>query len=945
MMRAARALRFAGLLAVLLALPGLVAAQGGSFGQNKIQYRDFDWHVLKGDHVDVYYYPAAEGIARLALSYAEVSYDTLSRRFNHRVETRIPLIVYASHTDFEQTNVLPFVPPEGILGVTEFAKRRVTLPFRGSYSEFRHTLRHELVHVFQLSMMTRLSLIYPRTRAAGLPLWWTEGMAEFLSSAQESRDDMVLRDLTMRGALPTISQLNLVGSAIVYPIGGDLHRFLAQRYGEWRINLMYETAWKYDSFDEALVSVYGSPVDRLTEEWHYALRQRFFPTVGALRPLSLTAREIAGQAVKAVPLNLRSHRPEVAYMSPRSGYTNIYRKSLDGVSEEDVMVAGERSPEFESLHPFSSRLDSRDGIVLFSTKHGDRDAVVLWDVDSNRVVGRYQFDSLVGIISPTWSPAGDRIAFSALSLGGISDLYLLELRTGELTRVTDDPYEDLDPAWLPDGASLVFSSDRATGGDEGARNLYQVNLATHRVRPLTSGHWLDEAPRWDAEAGRIMFSSDRAGSFDIYSVDTLGVGRRETRVEGALFDPAPLPGDRRILASAFTDLSWSAFAVTPDSAARTEMFALADTGLSGRWAWAELGDGRARTASSRPYKREYSLDVAAGSANATPGWGATQGAQLVLSDLLGDHSVAMSVSMYGAANVSDLLSNLNADVFYLNQAQRLNWGVGAFRLSGVFLEQDFSQLYRESTAGLYGSLRYPFSRFTRFEGQTRLEYSDRDDFNNPVIRGTRRRQGVLASNFLSLVTDNALWLNTGPIDGSRWNLTAGVVSDITHGVFENWIGSADYRRYVRTSMQSAVALRAYAYASEGTRPRAVAIGGSWMLRGYPRFSQAGTRAWMTNAEWRFPITNFVALGFPFGTVRFPEVQGALFSDFGQSWERSGYDSRVLGSAGVGFRMPVIPGFVFRLDVGRRFSLASPKPDPRESYYNRRFVDFFFGFNY
>ncbi len=929
----------------LAALPRAGAAQPGSFGQNKIQYRDFDWHVLKGDHVDVYYYPAAETIGRLALAYAEASYDTLSRRFNHEVETRIPLIVYASHTDFEQTNIIPFVPPEGVLGLTEFMKRRVTLPFRGSYAEFRHTLRHELVHVFQLSLMSRLAVVHPRMRGAPLPLWWGEGMAEFLSSPQESRDDMVLRDLAMRGGLPTITQLNFVRSAIVYPIGGDLHRFLASRYGEWRINLMYETAWKYDSFDEAIHGVYGVSSARLSEEWHYALRQRYFPTVGSLRPLELSGRQIAQQAFKTIPLNLPDERREVAFMSPRSGYTNIYRKPLDGVSDADVMVAGERSPEFESLHPYSSRLDSRDGIIIFSTKHGDRDALVLWDVPKDRVVGRYQFDSLVGIISPVWSPAGDRIAFSALTLGGISDLYLLELRTGDLARVTDDRFEDLDPTWLPDGGALVFASDRSPGGDEGSHNIYHVALASGVVRPLTSGRWIDEGPRWDSESGRIVFTSDRGGSFDLYSVDTLGSGRRETRVEAALFDPSPMPGDRRILVSAFANLTMSAYAVAPDSAARTETFVLAGDSTITHWAWAELEDPRASGAPSRRYQREYSLDVAAGGGGASPGWGATQGAQVVVSDLLGDHSVSMSLSMYGAANISDLLSNMNADVFYLNQADRLNWGVGAFRLAGVFLEQDFSQLYRESTAGVYGSLRYPFSRFTRFEGQTRLEYSDRDDFNNQLIRGSRRREGVLSSNFLSLVKDNALWLNTGPIDGSRWNLTAGVVSDITHGVFENWVGSADYRKYFRTSMQSAAAFRGYGYASEGTRPRAVAIGGSWMLRGYPRFSHAGTRAWLGNAEWRFPVTNFVAMGFPFGTVRFPEVQGAFFADVGQSWERSRYDSRVLGSAGVGFRMPVIPGFVFRLDVGRRFSVNAPPSDSRADYYSRRFVDFFFGFNY
>src|SRR5256885_11543975 len=51
----------------------------------------------------------------------------------------------------------PFVPPEGLLGVTEFLKRRVALPFTGSYSDFRHTIRHELVHVFQLSLVAERS--------------------------------------------------------------------------------------------------------------------------------------------------------------------------------------------------------------------------------------------------------------------------------------------------------------------------------------------------------------------------------------------------------------------------------------------------------------------------------------------------------------------------------------------------------------------------------------------------------------------------------------------------------------------------------------------------------------------------------------------------------------------------------------------------------------------
>jgi hemolysin activation/secretion protein len=90
----------------------------------------------------------------------------------------------------------------------------------------------------------------------------------------------------------------------------------------------------------------------------------------------------------------------------------------------------------------------------------------------------------------------------------------------------------------------------------------------------------------------------------------------------------------------------------------------------------------------------------------------------------------------------------------------------------------------------------------------------------------------------------------------------------------------------------------------------------------------------------------VTLGFPFGPVRFPQVQGAFFGDLGQAWYKGSYDSRVLGSAGVGFRMALLPGFVFRVDVGRRYSLGGgPLDGSSGDPYRRRFVDMFFGYNY
>ncbi|MEK7667016.1 MAG: hypothetical protein AAB409_00010, partial [Gemmatimonadota bacterium] len=929
-------------------------AQYGAFGQNKIQYRSFRWHVLRGEHVDLYFYPEEEELARVALAYAEESYQAIEARFRHGVTRRIPLIVYASHQDFEQTNVLPFVPPEGLLGATEFLKQRVALPFNGSYAEFRHTIRHELVHVFQLSRVELTASLYPRQRRAQMPLWWQEGLAEYWSGGEDSRDEMLLRDVTVGGRLPSLEELGWIGSSIVYPIGGVLIGFLAERYGEWRLVQMYDDAWKYTDFESLTEAVFGRTFDQLTAEWHLAMRRRYFASVQQQEPLEVRATRIAALAVKpAVWTPPGDSVPQVYYLSPRTGYTNVYAAPLNG-GRSRIVVQGERSAEFESFHIFESRLDvSQRGVLAFTTRFQDRDALVLWDIAGKKIVGRFQFPDIVAILGPSWSPDGERIAFSGLTLAGYSDLYLLELRSGHLERITSDRFEDRSPSFSPDGTRLVFSSDRTALGADGSRNLFVLDLTTRAIRYLTYGPWQDDGPRWDAATGRVIFTSDRRGVFDVYAVDSSGTGRRETGVPGGAFDAVWVPSAGRYVFGGFENLAFNVYALAPasDSVVRDTVALAQATEPAGRWRWPELDDPRYARADAAQYEQRYSLDFAAGEALLTPGYASAQGAMFLLSDMLGDHLVYLSLLAFQQGNsLGDLVSNFNGTAFYLNRSQRLNWGVGAFRVRGLFYDGGFEQLFHETSLGGFVELRYPFSRFSRVQAQFQVEHSDRTDFGfvdgEPGL-GLPRRRGVLTSNYVAFVHDNSLWLPTGPIDGGRTNLTAGLVTDLDKGRFDSWVVAADARRYLRTGLQTALALRGYAYFSGGARPQRVSIGGSYALRGYPRFAYvSGNRAVLANAEWRFPLTDFLSVGFPFGEVRFPGVQGAVFADLGRAWSRMLDERGYLGAYGLGLRMSLGAPLVLRLDVGRRYGFGD-----RRSYglpvdfRGRRFVDFWFGYNY
>jgi WD40 repeat protein len=905
-----------GVLFALLAGPRVAEAQYFNFGQNKIQYRRLDWRILRGEHVDLYYYPAEADLAPAALAYAEVSYDTLAIQFGHEVATRIPLIVYASHTDFEQTNVLPFTPPEGLLGVTDFLKRRVSLPFRGNFAEFRHTIRHEMVHVFQLDLLIDNYLQAPRHGRFNFPLWWSEGLAELWSGGQDARDEMVLRDLTMTGKLPALRALTYVTGGIVYPIGGQIHRWLADRYGDWRVQMMYKEQNRYETFEAAIQGIYGRTLDQLDEEFQLAMRRRYYPSVDSLAPLSVLGREVARLAVKPTYVP-DSGDGQVAYLSPANGYVSIYRRSLDSARTRTVLTGG-RSAEFEAFHPFDSRMDaSRPGLLLFTARYGDRDALVIWDLEKSKLRGRYRFPGLVSLLSPQWMPDGRSIVLSGLSDSGVSDLYRILLPDGTIEPLTRDRYRDLDPAPSRDGRSLAFASDRTADGKDGAANLFLLDVGKGSVRQLTAGAWTDESPAWGPD-GRIYFTSDRDGVLNVFSVDTLGNGRRETSSWSGAFDGVPLPDSSGLLVGGFHDLSWNLYRYPVDSVARLEEFALGETRPAGQWGWVSPGDTAGSVLARRePYRTKMTLDFAAGDAVVVPGYGGAQGLVFVLSDLLNDNQIFASVGSFQGRRLGSIVDNINANAVYVNLARRLNWGVGAFRSKGRNFEGDRIVAYDETAYGGLGLLRYPLSRFSRVEGTFLVEHSDRFDFTLPVDEP--RRVGWIASHFLSYVHDNSLYVASGPIDGGRFSITAGLTSDFSNGRFDSYLATGDWRRYLRLGGRSTWALRGYGFFSGGDRPRRTNIGGTLAMRGYPQFGYiVGARAFMINQEIRFPLLTHLTLGTPFGDIGFPEIQGALFTDLGRAtFEHT--DRALLGSYGISFRMAVGPLAVIRMDVGRKFS--------------------------
>jgi hypothetical protein len=906
------------LVTILLLIPVPTLAQYTPFGKNKVHYARFEWQVLEGRHFRLYHYREEADLARQALDLAEEGYADLRTRFAHDVVRPIPLIVYSSHLDFQQTNVTPYFLPEGVAGLTEFARGRVLVPFDGSLHDFRVTLRHELVHVFQLSLEERTTREHFRPGIPGLPLWFTEGEAVHFSEQRDSEADMILRDMVVAGKLPPISEFwRHEGGFTLYKLGQSVLDYVAQTWGEDRLRLFHEQLWRHDRFEDVLHDVLGVTLEELSSRWEHDLKKRYFPSVETAVPCTFTSKQLTaegGADFKPLPLppGLPGFVGHFVFLSPRNGFTNIYAAAGDGEKPEQevrVLVAGERRPEFESFHAFRSRMDvSADGLLLFSAKHQGQDAINVYSIPRRRVVARYAFDGLVGLTSPAWAGDTHRFVFSGLSREGDSDLYVYDREGGGLTRLTHDRYLDIEPAWCAWADAVVWVSDRGPAGDHGARNLYLLTPGTGEIRSLTRGDWRDGSPACDSVHQEILFTSDRDGFQNVYRVDAQGSGERLTRSLDALLDPRPTPDGRAFLATVYREGRFEvrSFARADTAGQPVRPPAAADSLCP--WDWNVVAAPVAsRTTHYRP---RLGLDIAQGGVLLDPGLRTGEGLSAAFSDVMGNHLLFVGVGNGSFSSASRFLDELSASVAYVNLSRRLNYGASAFHYAGEYYDR-LGFPYFERRAGVGLILRYPFSKFTRIESNASVAYGETDR----TFTGFRRA-GPLASHSLAWIRDTSLWIPTGPIDGQRVNFTAATTVDLRRGEPENTLLLGEWNRYLRLGLLSCYAVRLQGRWSEGENPEVFLLGGSHSLRGWPHRGLNGKRTLLWNNELRFPLMRGAVLGLPPGNLDLPGIQGAVFLDGGAAWSQ-GWPPPWAGSYGVGFRMGFGGFLVLRLDFARR----------------------------
>ncbi len=499
------------------------------FGQNRVQYKSYDWYYYSTDDYDINYYNLGEGYAKLALDYLDEEYDKLTDLLGYSPFSKTKIFLYNSPVDLKQSNIGVDGAAFTIAGQTKFVKLQVEIAYPGSIVEFKRELKFRLSKMLLDDMMFGGSLteMFQSAYLLHLPEWFIVGASNYAAYGWSVEMDDYMRDFLTNKRTKKFSRLEDVRAQMV---GQSVWNYIALKYGKSNLSNILNLTRIIRNPEHSIASSLGISFKQFKDEWAEYYRNAN-ASLDAAYDSPEKDNKLIGKTGKVAKLTKVRISPDGKHLA----YVDNYRCKYT-VNVRNLKTGKEKTALRGGYHAINQEVTT--GLPIIEWISGSKLGIVQNWYGTNYLVSYdlptrskqrkslLRFSQIQGI---GFNDNG-KLAIISADIKGQNDLYLISMRRNALKRLTKDKYDDLDPKFIPGTDAVVFSSNRPSdtlnleldniNDVPDALNLfaYDLDTTTNVVFRMTNTLGNDYYPM-PVDRKNVFYLSDQKGIYNLYKYD------------------------------------------------------------------------------------------------------------------------------------------------------------------------------------------------------------------------------------------------------------------------------------------------------------------------------------------------------------------------------------------------------------------------------------------
>lgn len=450
-----------------MAIGANAQASWEQYGQNRVQYRTFEWKYFDSTHFRAFYYDYGKANAMYTLNLAEQELSRIVYLMGGRLNKKLNIILYNSFGDYRQTNLGrkndELNAANG--GKVDVAGDNIPIYFNGDHDNLRKQIRSGIAKVIKDNMLfgDNIKDVVKNAMQMNLPEWYTLGYVSFIADEWTGENEANLQNILL--AKQKTNFLTLAESnPTLY--GLSFWHFVSEKYGENHIsNLLYLTRYR-KSVSNAIEVVFKKTEKEFFAEWEEFYRINtpvLVEGADSIAGRTLYTKVDAKSGATYSQFVVSPSGREVAYVEKKDGQYKIYIRDVR-YGKSYVIIDG--------------------GIKALSELADPDYPMLCWSPSGNKMAALYQRKNMLNlrifttgkrIMEKRSIPArkldritgmcfmGDETSLAITAIKkGQSDLYILTIKNNRLKAITNDLYDEKEPRYVETGTTngILFLSNR-----------------------------------------------------------------------------------------------------------------------------------------------------------------------------------------------------------------------------------------------------------------------------------------------------------------------------------------------------------------------------------------------------------------------------------------------------------------------------------------------------